>query len=42
MYCAHSRYFAGSCPMKLKAMSGQMEISPFKDSGKGKEVEDLV
>jgi hypothetical protein len=46
MYCGDSRHFAASCPRKLKAASGQVEINPFKkdlgkdqDEGKGKEVE---
>jgi hypothetical protein len=49
MYCGDARNFAASCPRKLKAASGQVEINPFKedlrkgkdnqDQGKGKEVE---
>ena len=49
MYCGDSRHFAASCPRKLKAASGQVEINLFKenqdkgkgkeDDGKGKEVE---
>jgi hypothetical protein len=42
MYCRNSRHFAASCPRKLKAASGQVEINPFKeDLGKGKENQDL-
>jgi hypothetical protein len=38
MYCGDSRYFAASCPRKLKAVSGQVEINPFKeDLEKGKD-----
>src|SRR6202158_4801217 len=40
MYCGDSRHFAASCPRKLKAASGQVEINLFKenqDKGKGKE-----
>jgi hypothetical protein len=38
MYCRDSRHFAASCPRKLKAASGQVEINPFKeDLRKGKE-----
>jgi hypothetical protein len=41
MYCGDSRHFAASCPRKLKAASGQVEINPFKeDLGKGKENQD--
>jgi hypothetical protein len=41
MYCGDSRHFAASCPRKLKAASGQVEINPFKkDLGKGKEEQD--
>jgi hypothetical protein len=49
MYCGNSRHFAASCPRKLNATSGQVEIKPFKedlgkrkknqDQGKGKEAE---
>jgi hypothetical protein len=49
MYCGDSRHFAASCPRKLKAASGQVEMNPFnedlgkgnenQDPGKGKEVE---
>jgi hypothetical protein len=42
MYCGNSRHFAASCPWKLKAASGQVEINPFKENleeEKGKEVE---
>ena len=42
MYCGDSRYFAASCSRKLKAASGQVEVTPFRDSGKGKEVEKEV
>jgi hypothetical protein len=42
MYCGDSRHFAASCPRKLKAVSGQVEVIPFRDSGKGKEVEKTV
>ena len=42
MYCGDSRHFAASCPRKLKAASGQVEVTPFRDSGKGKEVEGTV
>jgi hypothetical protein len=41
MYCGDSRHFAASCPRKLKAALGQVEINPFKeDLGKGKENQD--
>jgi hypothetical protein len=37
MYCRVSRHVAASCPRKLKAASGQVEIDPLKeDLGKGK------
>ena len=45
MYCGDSRHFAASCPRKLKAASGQVEVNPFKENqgedkeDKGKEVE---
>jgi hypothetical protein len=47
MYCGDSRHFAASCPRKLKAASGQVEINPFKEDlekrkenqDQGKEVE---
>ena len=49
MYCGDSRHFAASCPRKLKAASGQTEVSPFRkaaneddadsETRKGKEVE---
>jgi hypothetical protein len=42
MYCGDSSHFAASCPRKLKAASGQVEVTPFKYSGKGKEVEQEV
>jgi hypothetical protein len=42
MYCADSRHFAASCPRKLKDASGQVEITPFEDSGNRKEVEKPV
>jgi hypothetical protein len=38
MYCGDSRHFAASCPRKLKAVSGQVEINPFKENlGMGKD-----
>jgi hypothetical protein len=38
MYCGDSTHFAASCPRKLTAASGQVEINLFKeDLGKGKE-----
>jgi hypothetical protein len=41
MYCGDSRHFTASCPRKLKAASGQVEINLFKkDLGKGKEDQD--
>jgi hypothetical protein len=40
MYCGNSRHFVASCPRKLKAASGQVEINPFKeDLGKEKDNE---
>jgi hypothetical protein len=33
-----SRYFAASFQRKFKAASGQVEVTPLTDSGKGKEV----
>jgi hypothetical protein len=42
MYCRDSRHFAASCPRKLKAASGQVEATPFRDSGKAKEVEQVL
>jgi hypothetical protein len=39
IYCGNSRYFAASCSRKLKAVAGQVEVIPFRDSGKGKEIE---
>jgi hypothetical protein len=41
-YCGDSRHFAASCPRKLKAVSKQVKITPFRESGKGKEVEQEV
>jgi hypothetical protein len=41
MYSRDSRYFAANCPRKLKAAAGQVEVTPFRDSGKGKEVENM-
>ena len=44
MYCGDLRYFAESCPRKLKAASEQVEANPFKENqerdkeDKGKEV----
>jgi hypothetical protein len=36
IYCGDSRHFVASCPRKLKAASGQVEINPFKENlGKG-------
>jgi hypothetical protein len=41
MYCGDARHFAASCPRKLKAASGQVEINPFnEDIGKGKHNQD--
>jgi hypothetical protein len=41
MYCGDSRHFAASCPRKLKATSGQVEINPYmEDLGKGKKIQD--
>jgi hypothetical protein len=38
MYCGDSRHFVASCPRKLKATSGHVEINPFKeDIGNRKE-----
>jgi hypothetical protein len=38
MYCGDSRHIATSCPRKLKAASGEVEINPFtEDIGKGKD-----
>jgi hypothetical protein len=42
MYSGDSRHFAASCPRKFKALSGQVEVTPFWESGKGKEVEQEV
>jgi hypothetical protein len=42
MYCGDSRHFAARCPRKLKAASRQMGGTPFRDSGKSKEVEKTV
>jgi hypothetical protein len=42
MYCGDSRYFAICCARKSKAVSGQVEITPFRDLGKGKKVEKPV
>ena len=49
MYYGDSRHFAALCQRKLKAASGQTEVSPFRKAaneedgdsttGKGKEVE---
>ena len=45
MYCGDSRHFAVAYPRKLKAVSDQVEVNPFKENqeknneGKGKEVE---
>jgi hypothetical protein len=41
MYYGDSRHFVASCPRKLKAVPGQVEINPFKeDLGKGKNTQD--
>ena len=32
MYCGDSRYFAASCPRKLKAVSGHVEMNQFKEN----------
>jgi hypothetical protein len=32
MYCGDNRHFTASCPRKLKADSGQVEINPFKEN----------
>jgi hypothetical protein len=40
MYCGDIKHFATSCPSKLKAASGQVEMNPLKENqDKGKEVE---
>jgi hypothetical protein len=42
IYCGDSRHFAASCPRKLKAVSGHVEVIPLWDTGKGKEEEKSV
>jgi hypothetical protein len=42
IYCGDSRHFVASCPKKLKAASGQIEINQFQEDlceGKDKEEE---
>ena len=34
MYCGDSSHFAAWCPRKLKVASVQVEVTPFRDSGK--------
>ena len=39
-YCRYSRHIAASCPRKLMAAAGQVEIIPFKENTeKGKKSE---
>jgi hypothetical protein len=40
--CGNSRHFAASCPRTLKAVSGQVEVTPFRVAGKEKELEKAV
>jgi hypothetical protein len=42
MYSVDSRHLVASYPRQLRAASGQVEVTPFWDSGKGKEVEQEV
>jgi hypothetical protein len=41
-YCGNSRHVAASFPRKSKEASEQVEITPFKDLGKGKKIEKPV
>jgi hypothetical protein len=38
MYCEDSRHFAASCPRRLNAASGPVEVTPLRDSAQRKEV----
>lgn len=42
MYFGNSRYFTASCPRKLNAPAGQVEVTPFRDTARGKKVEITV